>query len=558
MNPPEQYIQDVLSGKQPACKWARLAVKRHIHDLETGAERGLYFDPAAGMHAIEFFQFLKHSKGEWAGRIVELEPWQQFYLYVLFGWKRMKDGLRRFSTSYLEVARKNGKSTLAAGVGLYLMVADGEPGAEIYAAATKHDQALITHSEATRMVKSSPVLHKRVKVFRNNLHIEGSASKFEPLGADADTMDGLNIHAAIVDEVHAHKTRDLWDKLETATGARRQPLMFAITTAGFDRESLCWTLHEYLEKLLEGFEIPDGTHDDTFFGMIFTIDDEDDWQNPAVWIKANPNLGVSKKPDDLYRKAVRAKEMPSALNSFLRLELDVWTESESQWISMEHWKACGQAVNPEGLRGRTCYAGLDLSSTGDIAGYCLVFPPEHEDDGYQALWRFFIPEEAMTKRSHNDRVPYDAWVRQGYVEATRGNVVDYDFILAQLYEDAEMYDLREVAFDRWGATQIQIKLQDEGMTVVAMGQGFGSMSPPTKELEKLILEHRLNHGSNPVATWMAGNAVAEEDAAGNIKISKAKSREKVDGMVMLVMALDRALRNGGGGSVYEERGLLVL
>lgn len=549
MNLPERYIQDVMSGRQPACKWVQLAVERHLRDLQTADE--FYFDAAAGMHVIEFFSFLRHSKGEWAGQTIRLEPWQQAYVYMLFGWRRVVDDLRRFRTAYLEVARKNGKSTLGAGIGLYLMVADGEPGAEVYSAATKRDQALIVHNEAARMVKGSPGLRKRIKIFRDNLHIEGTASKFEPLGADADTLDGLNIHAAIVDEIHAHRNRDVWDRLETATGARRQPLMLGITTAGYDRSSLCWELHEYLQKILEQSVV-----DDTFFGMIFSIDEGDDWADPDVWVKANPNLGVSKKNDDLLRKAQRAREIPSALNSFLRLELDVWTQSESVWVSMEHWRACGSATNPDGLRGRTCYMGLDLSSNVDLSAYALVFPPQQEGDPYQVLMRFFIPEEGMLKRSHADRVPYDVWVRQGFVSATPGNVIDYDYILAQIDEDAQRFDIAGVAFDRWGATQVSLRLSDAGLNVVAFGQGFSSMSAPTKALENLILGHQVAHGDNPVLTWMAANAVTEEDAAGNIKVSKKRSREKIDGIVALIMALDLALHHDGGTSVYEERGVL--
>src|SRR5512139_2470424 len=289
----EQYIDDVVAGRVSACHWVQQAAQRHIDDLEHGAERGLHFDQDAAEHVLKFFTILRHSKGEWAGRLIELEPWQQFLLWTLFGWKRA-DGTRRFRTAYIEVARKNGKSTMGAGIGLYLLAADGEPGAEIYSAATKRDQARITHLEAVRMVRSSPMLKRRIRTFRDNLNIEGTASKFEPLGADADTTDGLNIHGAIVDEIHAHKTREMWDRLDTATGARRQPLMFGITTAGYDRQSLCWTLNEYSKKVLDRV-----IDDDTFFGLIYTLDEGDDWQDEKTWIKANPNLNVSKKIDDL-------------------------------------------------------------------------------------------------------------------------------------------------------------------------------------------------------------------------------------------------------------------
>ena len=542
-------IQDVLSGKQVACKWVRLAVERNVRDLESGAERGLRFDEAAARQAIAFFGLLKHSKGEWAGQIIHLEPWQQFILWVLFGWKRA-EGTRRFRTAYNECARKNGKTTIAAGIGLYLMVADGEAGAEVYTAATKRDQARIAHAEATRMVKSSPALRKEIAIYKDNLNIEGTASKYEPLGQDADTMDGLNVHGAIIDELHAHKTRDVWDKLETATGSRRQPLMFAITTAGFDRQSLCYQLHEYTEKVLDGV-----IQDDSFFGIIFSLDESDQWEDRSVWIKANPNLGVSKKLDDMERKALRAAEMPAALNAFLRLELDIWTQSETKWIDLQHWQGCGAAVDAAGLRGRTCYAGLDLSSNIDLSSLVLIFPPQADEDSYAVLARFWVPEEAMHERTHRDRVPYEAWVRQGYITATPGNVIDYDYILAQIDEDAQVYDLHEVAYDRWGSTKIVQEIEERELTCVQFGQGFASMSGPMKELEKLILGHKLAHGNNPVLTWNADNLVARQDPAGNIKPDKERSREKIDGVVALIMALDRALRHqeSASSSVYDER-----
>lgn len=545
-----RYVERVLAGDIVACKWVQLACERHMRDLDHGRERGLRFSPEAGQHAIDFFRWLKHSKGEWAGRVVELEAWQQFILWVLFGWLR-DDGTRRFRTAYQEVARKNGKSTTAAGVGLYLMVADGEPGAEVYTAATKRDQARITHSEATRMVKASPALRKRVKTFKDNLHIPNSASKFEPLGKDADTLDGLNVHAAIIDELHAHPNREMYDILDTATGARRQPMMFMITTAGFDRRSLCWQMHEYTEKVLSGV-----IEDDSFFGIIFTLDEGDDWEDERVWSKANPNLGISVKTEDLRRQATRAKGMPAALNAFLRLRLNIWTQAETKWTPAEHWAKCGKAVDADGLRGRTCYAGLDLSSTMDITALVLVFPPAVEGDEYRILCRFWVPEDAMRERSKRDRVPYDVWVRQGYITATPGAVIDYDYIFDQVLADAAAFDLQELAYDRWNASQLIADLDKEKITtLIQFGQGYGSMNAPMKDLGKLIVEHRLAHGNNPVLTWMADNLVASQDSAGNIKPDKEKSTERIDGMVALIMALDRAIRHVGS-SVYDERGVL--
>lgn len=552
----EQYVDDVLSGKQVACTWIVKACQRHRHDLIHGHERGLTFDAAAAIKVLKFFSILKHSKGEWAGQPITLEPWQQFLIWCLFGWKQA-DGTRRFRTGYVEVARKNGKSTLGAGLGLYLLAADGEPGAEIYTAATKRDQARICHLESVRMVSASPMLKKRIKAYKDNLHIAGTASKYEPLGADSDTLDGLNVHGAIVDEIHAHKTRDTWDKLDTATGSRRQPLMFGITTAGFDRATLCWQLNDYTQRVLDGFETDDGYKDDSFFGLIFTLDKDDDWQDETCWVKANPNLNISKKLNDLRRKCERAKVMPSAQNSFLRLELNVWTQSSTKWVPWDEWNQCGHAVDWAGLIGRRCYSGLDLSSTLDLTAHVLVFPPDSEDGKYIVLCRFWIPEDNLHKRVHDDRVPYDAWLRAGWLMATPGNVVDYEWIFADIDDDAHDYDLIEMAFDRWGASRVQTVLQEMGLTLVEFGQGFASMSPPMKELERLIRTHQLEHGNNPILTWMADNLVASEDPAGNIKPDKEKSRERIDGMVALIMALDRAMRNTGNGkSVYDDRGLI--
>ncbi len=547
----DEYIAGVQSGAIVACHWIRAAVDRHLRDLRDGPARGLRFDVAAAERVLKFFSILKHSKGEWAGKPIELEPWQQFMLWCLFGWRRA-DGTRRFRTAYIEVARKNGKTTIASGVALYMLTADGESGAECYAVATKRDQALICFSEAQRMTKASSMLSRRVKSFRNNLNIENTASKFEPLGADADTMDGLNVHCAIVDEIHAHKTREVWDKIDTATGARRQPVIFGITTAGFDRSTLCWDLNQYSKQVLD-----QARDDDTFFCLVFTLDENDDWQDEAVWIKANPNLGVSKKWDDMRRKCQRALGMPSAQNSFLRLELNVWTQSSTKWVPWEHWQQCGHLVEWDKLLGRRCYSGLDLSSTLDITAHVLVFPPEVEGDKWVVLPRFWIPEDNLQKRVHDDRQPYDVWLRAGWLMATPGNVIDYEWIFADIANDAHDYDLQEIAFDRWGAARVVTVLQDMGLTLVEFGQGFASMSPPMKELERLIRTHEIEHGNNPVLTWMADNLVAREDPAGNIKPDKEQSREKIDGLVALIMALDRAMRHmGTARSVYDERGLI--
>lgn len=548
----DTYILDVVSGDRPANRLEIGAVKRHIADLDRD---DIYFDGARAERALSFFRLLKHSKGKWAGDVFELSGWQAFIIASLFGWMRL-DGTRRYRTAYIEVPRKNGKSTLAAGIGLYLFWGDGEPGAEVYTAATKRDQAKITHGEATRMVKASPGLRQRIRIHKDNLHTVETSCKFEPLGRDADSLDGLNVSGAIVDELHAHKTRDLWDVLETATGSREQPLILAITTAGFDKHSICREQHDYTEKILDGV-----VQDDSFFGIVYTIDEGDEWEDENTWIKANPNLGVSVSLDDMRTLAIRAKEIPSQLNAFLRLKLNVWTESETRWIKADTWADCTGDYAEEDLRGRQCYAGLDLATTTDIAALALVFPPEKDGEPYRVINRYWIPRDNMQRRVHNDRVPYDVWVRDEWLTATEGNVIDYRHIMHEIDRLAQIYDIKEVAFDRWGAPNFVQQLQELGGDdwVVSFGQGYASMSPASKEFEKLVLSRMIEHRDDPVLTWMVANTVIEQDPAGNIKPSKAKSIEKIDGVVATIMATDRALRNREEeASVYESRGLLVL
>lgn len=417
-------------------------MERHVRDLETGKERGLRFDKNAGLHILNFFSLLRHSKGEWAGEPFVLSPWQTFILWAVFGWKRA-DGHRRYRTAYVEIGRKNGKSTVAAGIGLYLFAADQEPGAEVFTAATKRDQARIVHGEAVNMVRMSPGLQRFIQVFKDNLSMTRTNSKYQPLGADADTMDGLNVHGAIIDELHAHKNRSLWDVLETATGARRQPLLFAITTAGFDRTSICWQQHDYGEKVLDRI-----IEDDAYFAYIACLDAQDEWTDWSVWIKANPNLGVSVKVESLEDQCAKAESLPAAQNAFRRLRLNQWTEQADRWIDMSVWDGGAVPVNRAELSQRRCFGGLDLSTTTDISAFVLVFPPSKKEGLWQVLCRFWIPKDNIVKRVQHDRVPYDGWVQQGLIEATPGNVVDYSVIKARILEDAARFDLKEMAVDR--------------------------------------------------------------------------------------------------------------
>jgi phage terminase large subunit-like protein len=526
------YAEQVVGGRIVTGTPVRLACERHLRDLQNP---NLRFDEEKADLAIDFFQALTHSKGEWAGTPVLLEPWQKFIIGSIFGWFR-QDGTRRFRKTYTEVARKNGKSLIAAGVGLLLAFFDNEPGAEVYAAATKRDQAKIVWGEARRMVRASDGLKKRITTLVANLHSEATNSKFEPLGADEDSMDGLNIHGVIIDELHAHKNRKTYDVLNTATGARRQPMMFIITTAGYDRESICWQEHDYGIKILE-----QTINDESFFAYIATIEPDDDWGDPAVWIKANPNLGVSVKEDKIAEAVNKAKQVPGEQNALLRLHMDVWTQQADRWIDMATYDACDHPIDPDDLRGRPCYAGLDLSTVKDISALELWFPPEEEGEPVKILSMYWVPEDNIHKRSRDDRVPYDVWVREGYIKATEGNVVDYDVIRLDIGELGLLYEIKEIAVDRWNSTQLQTQLAGDGFEVADFGQGFASMTAPVKEIERRILERGISFGQNPVLKWMFSNIAVEQDAAGNLKMSKKLSREKIDGPVALAMACGRAI-----------------
>lgn len=567
--PHHQYALDVGSGKVLACKWVKCAASRYLSDIKNADKLGIYFDDGAVDKVFSFFDLLKFTKGEWTGKTFTLEPWQQFILANVFGWKNKSDGSRRFRYVYLETARKSGKTELLAGVGLLLTGADKEGGAEVYSVATKLEQARISHSAATMMVRKSQELSDVFKVFKNNLHIPETGSKFEPLGSDSKTLDGLNVSGGLVDELHAHKTRELWDVLITATGARRQPLIFSITTAGFNKQSICWEQHDYTEKILEGM-----INDESHFGIIYTLDlaendgeVDDDWEDESLWPKANPNLNICTKMDDLRIKAAKAKEVPTALNSFLRLHLNIWTDSVTKWIPVEKWGACAVTVDMEKLKGRTCYAGLDLSSNIDISALVLVFPPEAEGGRYILVPRFWIPEDNIHDRVHKDRVPYDTWVCQGFITATPGASVDYGFILEQLGRDCEDFDLLEVAYDKWGASKLVNDLIDAGFELenvkhaqrhlIQFPQAISRMSGPTKEFEKMVIARELEHDNNPVMNWMLSNTVIRFDASGNMKPDKAASTEKIDGVIAGIMGLSRAV-GSEGGSVYEERGIISI
>ena len=522
------------------------------------------YNDAKAQRAVRFIEGLKLFEGEWAGQYLKLELWQKKRIVMpVFGTVN-RDGTRTIRTVYIEIPRKNGKTTLAAPIALLLLCADDEPGAQIYSAAADREQASLVFNVAEQMVLQNPTLSKLCKIIpsRKRIVYKPTQSFYSAISSEAYTKHGMNAHGIIFDELHAQPNRELWDVLRTSKGSRRQPLTVAITTSGYDRNSICWEQHDYARKVERKI-----IKDKTYLPVIYSAADKKDnfdkvkWTDEKVWKKANPALGHHRKIEEMREACNTAKESPAYENTFKRLYLNIWTKQESRWIPMQKWDRNARYCEIESLRGQKCWGGLDLASTTDIAAFAKVFPPAFEGDRYKCLLTFWIPEESMRERSRRDKVDYDLWVRQGHIRATRGNVIDYGEILRDIKQDAEDYDLQQVAFDRWGATKLQQSLTDAGIEMVSFGQGFASMSSPSKELLTIILSTNMEHFGNPVLRWMADNVVAEQDAAGNVKPSKKKSTEKIDGIVALIMGIDLAVRqenNKPEKSVYEDRGVIAL
>ncbi len=513
---------------EPTAPWVRTKAD------EQAVREGCTFDLKAAARVQGFFtKFLKHSKGEWAGKPFELLDWQWTQvIQPLFGWKRA-DGTRRFRRAGIWIPKKNGKSTISAGVALYLLFE--EPGAEVYSAAADSDQASIVFRQAVDMIEASPALSGRLKInntIKRVVHA-GSRSWYQVLSSEVHKQEGLNIHGLIFDELHAQQSRAMWDTLTYGGAARRQPLLLSISTAGYDRSSIGYEQYRYAKDVLEGRIL-----DTAFFPFVAEATEEEDWKDPAVWRKANPSFGVTVKEDQFTSDCMEAQASPAKENAFRRYRLNQWTEQDVRWLSLDRWDACDAAVDPEALEGRECYAGLDLASTTDIAALVLLFP---DGDAYDVLTHFWVPEQAAKERERRNRVRLTEWVRAGLIEETPGDVIDYDRIRTKIGEIGQKVRIREIAIDRWNSTQLATQLQGDGFEVIGFGQGFASMTAPTKELEALVLSGRIRHGGNAVLRWMAGNVSVEQDAAGNLKPSKKKSTEKIDGIVALVMALGRAM-----------------
>jgi len=514
------------------------------------------YDKATANYAVAFIEALCHTKGTWAGKPFDLIDWQEQIIRDVFGTLK-PNGYRQFNTAYVEIPKKMGKSELAAAVALLLTCGDNEERAEVYGCAADRNQASIVFNVAADMVRMCPALSKRVKILDSmkRLIYQPTGSIYQVLSADVGNKHGFNTHGVVFDELHTQPNRKLYDVMTKGSGdARMQPLYFLITTAGDNQNSICWEVHQKALDIINGRK-----HDPTFYPVIYGAAPEEDWTDPKVWKKANPSLGITVGIDKVRAACESAKQNPAEENSFRQLRLNQWVKQAVRWMPMDKWDKCAFVVDPTALEGRVCYGGLDLSSSTDITAFVLVFPPLDEEDKYSVMPFFWIPEDNIDLRVRRDHVNYDVWKKQDFLKTTEGNVVHYGFIESFIEELSTKYNIREIAFDRWGAVQMTQNLEGMGFTVVPFGQGFKDMSPPTKELMKLTLEQKIAHGGHPVLRWMMDNIFVRTDPAGNIKADKEKSTEKIDGAVATIMALDRAIRcgNDNGESVYDNRGLLV-
>ncbi|HEL1660999.1 terminase large subunit [Streptococcus suis] len=513
-----------------------------------------HYDKVKADRAVTFINNLSHTKGKWAGKRFDLLPWQEQIVRDLFGIVK-EDGNRQFLTAYIEIPKKNGKSELAAAIALYLLYADNEASAEVYGAACDRNQASIVFDVAKQMVQMSRPLEKRSKIMGATKRIVNysNAGFYQVLSAETGTKHGLNVSGLVFDEIHAQPNRHLYDVLTKGSGdAREQPLFFIITTAGTDRNSICYELHTKALDILNGRK-----KDTSFYPVVYGLSDEDDWNDEANWRRANPSLGHTIGIDRVREAYQQALDNPAEENVFKQLRLNMWTSSSVAWIPEHVYAKGNDPIQYENLKGRSCYAGLDLSSTSDITAFVLVFPPRFEEENYIVLPYFWLPEDTLELRCRRDHVLYDVWERQGYIKTTEGNVVHYGFIEKFIEDLSEIYHIKEIAYDRWNATQMVQNLEGMGLTMVPFGQGYKDMSPPSKELYKLMMEGKIQHGGHPVLKWMGQNVVMRQDPAGNIKPDKEKSVEKIDGIVALIMGLDRCIRHQTDeGSVYDERGIL--
>lgn len=539
----KKYARDVSTGKVFACKWVKLACKRQTEDLKKYARSGLYeWSKEEAGRICRFIELLTHTKGELAGQRVVLEPWQIFILTTVFGWRRRADGGRRFRRVYIEVPRGSGKSTLSSGVALYCLLADHEPGAEVYSFATTRDQAKIVFGDAKVMAEHNPALRERfgLQVLANALYVPRTNSTFQAKSAEGSTLDGLNTHLAIVDELHAHKTRAVYDVVETSLGKRRSSLLWCITTAGFDTSGICYEVRTMCTKVLSRT-----TEDETQFAIIYTIDDGDDWSSMEALEKANPNWNVSVRPEVITALLQKAKALPSAINNFKTKHLDVWCSARSAWLDMGAWNRCETSgLELSDFEGQPCFIGLDIGSKSDLTVKTYLFPFEEDGkDKYALFCECWLPSKAIETSTNSQ---YSGWVRSGYIRETDGAMTDLNVIEESIREDLSRFDVQTVTYDPWQATQIATSLSDEGAPMLECRFTVQNVSDPMKTLEALVIDGRIVHDGNPVMAWMMGNVEARIDAKDNIFPRKERHENKIDGAVAAILALR-------GAATYEPK-----
>ena len=532
------YAARVLDGSQLACKWVKLACQRQRDDLKRWKEDGPFvWDPEAASRVCRFIELLTHTKGELAGQRINLEPWQAFILTTAFGWRRREDGGRRFRRVYIEVARGNGKSCLSSGVALYCLVADNEPGAEVYSFATTRDQAKIVFGDAKRMAETNLPLRKRfgLEVLANALYVPSTGSTFQAKSAEGSTLDGLNTHLAVVDELHAHKTRAVYDVVETSLGKRRSSLLWCITTAGFDTSGICYEVRTMSTRVLERQAV-----DETQFAIIYTADEEDNWTTLEALEKANPNWGVSVRPEMILSLLAKAKALPSAINNFKTKHLDIWCSASNAWMDMGAWAQCeDHSLRLEDFEGERCIIGLDLGSKNDMTAKVKVFPIETDGPTRYAIFcDFYLPERAVENAVNSQ---YSGWAEEGHLHVTPGAMTDLNVVEEDLREDLSRFNVEAVVYDPWQATQMATTLSEDDAPMVECRMTVQNMSDPMKSVEALVLDRRLLHDGNPILTWMMGNVVAKLDAKDNIFPRKERYEQKIDGVIALIMAMGNAL-----------------
>jgi phage terminase large subunit-like protein len=529
-----QYAADIRDEKIPSCKWVKLAVKRWYADLETGGDRGLYFDENAAARVFRFSGYCRQYEGEFAGLPLELQGWQCFIVANVFGWMR-EDGTRRFRIVYEKVARKNGKSTKLAFIASYGLLADNEGGPRVYSAATKRDQARELYDAAEAMIAQSPKLSKLVRNYADRIVAVKSRGRMQALSKDSKSMDGLNVHFGLIDELHAHPNSAVWDVIKSARGARKQPLIWTITTEGFLVDGVDADQQDYAQRVLEG-----AIDDDSYFAIIFTLDDPEDWDKESEWIKANPNWGVSVNPDDMREQCRMAKEIPTERIEFLTKRLDLKVRGEAKWMNLERFKLCEVDYDDQApwngndeFAGADAWGGLDLSAVEDITS--ATFTISHEGKT-RTFVRAYLPQGALDRRLAKGDKSLEKYVQTGHLQLTPGETVDYEFMKNDLRKALSYFNVAGIAYDRWNSNQLVNDMLGEGAAMVEFGQGFGSMSAPMKELMVRVLNETFEY-SNPLLYWCVANLVTEINPAGDIKPDKSKIKEKIDAAVSTIMAL---------------------